>query len=91
MAGDLNLALLGDQRRCLQILLNLLTNAVKYTPEHGVIELNADNCENSFIKIIDKDSGVGIDTEDHSSIFKEFHQVDPKRDGALGGSDIGSL
>ena len=86
---DLNLTVNGDQRRCLQILLNLLTNAVKYTPEQGTIEISAAKHENSFVKILVKDSGLGIDEEDQSHIFKEFHQVDPKRDSALGGSGIG--
>jgi signal transduction histidine kinase/DNA-binding response OmpR family regulator len=86
---DLNLIIKGDQRRCLQILLNLLTNAVKYTPENGIIELKAFEYKNAYIKILVTDSGVGIDLKDQSSIFKEFHQVDPKRDGALGGSGIG--
>jgi signal transduction histidine kinase/DNA-binding response OmpR family regulator len=86
---DLKFKIMGDQRRCLQILLNLLTNAIKYTPEKGIIEVKATRHENSFVKISVKDSGVGIDAENQVNIFKEFHQVDPKRDSALGGSGIG--
>ena len=85
----LNLTVMGDQRRCLQILLNLLTNAVKYTPEQGVIEINAVNHEKSYVRVSVKDNGIGIDDADQASIFREFQQVDPKRDEALGGSGIG--
>jgi signal transduction histidine kinase len=86
---DINLTANGDHRRCLQILLNLLTNALKFTDDGGTIELSAFRHDNSFIKILVKDSGVGMDKEDQLHIFREFHQVDPKRDSALGGSGIG--
>lgn len=79
----------ADERRLLQMLLNLLTNAIKYTPEKGSIELKATLLEDSFIKILVRDNGVGIDKDKQSSIFQEFNQVDPERDAALGGSGIG--
>jgi signal transduction histidine kinase/DNA-binding response OmpR family regulator len=86
---DIKLTVNGDHRRCLQILLNLLTNALKYTQDGGTIEIGATQLDNSFVKILVKDSGIGLDKEDQSRIFDEFHQVDPKRDSALGGSGIG--
>jgi signal transduction histidine kinase/DNA-binding response OmpR family regulator len=87
--ADIKLTVNGDHRRCLQILLNLLTNALKYTQDGGTIEIGATQLDNSFVKILVKDSGIGLDKEDQSRIFDEFHQVDPKRDSALGGSGIG--
>ncbi len=86
---DIDLTVNGDHRRCLQILLNLLTNALKFTDDGGTVELSASRHDNSFIKVLVKDTGEGIDEEDQAHIFKEFHQVDPIRDGELGGSGIG--
>ena len=81
--------LTGDYRRCRQILLNLLTNAIKYTDEGGTIEIRAEKNADSSAKISVIDSGVGISPEHQGHLFSEFYQVDRGRDEKLGGTGIG--
>ena len=78
----------GDLRRCNQIMLNLLSNAYKYTPENGKIEIRVLNKGNQA-KFMISDTGVGIEPEDQENIFSEFHQADRERDENLGGTGIG--
>jgi signal transduction histidine kinase len=64
----------ADERKFKQVLLNLLTNAVKFTPPGGSVELRA-KLENDWLVVSVRDTGIGISAEDRVAIFKEFHQV----------------
>ena len=86
---DQNLPLIqADRRKFRQIVMNLLTNAVKFTPLNGFIEMRAVR-EDGMILFTLKDSGIGIDPQDQEKIFSEFYQVNRNRDQALGGTGIG--
>jgi ammonium transporter len=86
---DPNLDVLAcDRKRMKQIMLNLLSNAIKYTPEQGEIEIRFLK-EASGARVLISDTGIGIEKEQLEHIFDEFHQVDRKRDEALGGAGIG--
>jgi len=64
----------GDERKVKQVLLNLLSNALKFTPEGGRIEVRAlTNGDMAEISIAD--TGAGIAAEDQEAIFEEFRQV----------------
>jgi signal transduction histidine kinase/ActR/RegA family two-component response regulator len=78
----------GDLRKCKQILLNLLSNAMKYTPESGKIVVRTQP-EGRTIKVSVTDSGIGIEPAEQEKIFSEFHQADRVRDEQLGGTGIG--
>ncbi|MDD5174484.1 MAG: ATP-binding protein [Candidatus Omnitrophica bacterium] len=79
---------LGDHKRLLQILLNLLDNAVKYTPENGSITVSAaSNRETAQIDI--SDTGIGISERDLPRIFERFYRVDKARSRELGGTGLG--
>ena len=78
-----------DRRKLKQILINLLSNAQKYSHEGGHIELRVYVPEDSLIRFEVIDSGIGIKEIDQEAIFSEFHQVNRKRDEALGGAGIG--
>ena len=65
---------IGDERKVKQILVNLLTNAVKFTPEGGQIRVEARLSDSSVIVSV-TDTGIGIAKEDHEAIFEEFRQV----------------
>jgi PAS domain S-box-containing protein len=80
--------LFADPTRIEQVIVNLLTNASKYTPEGGNIEITA-YLENDHVVIKVKDSGVGIPREMLSRVFELFMQVDPTIDRARGGLGIG--
>jgi signal transduction histidine kinase len=73
IAPDLPL-MAGDRRRLLQIMLNLLSNACKFT-EEGAIHIKA-SCENKHILITVSDSGPGIAPEDHENVFLPFKQTE---------------
>lgn len=78
-----------DRRRFRQSLYNLLSNALKFTPTGGVVGLRWHIEPGGWLSIEVWDQGIGIAAEELESIFDEFHQVDRKRDEALGGSGIG--
>jgi GAF domain-containing protein len=73
----------GDERKVKQVLLNLLSNALKFTPEGGRVEVRA-GIVDGMAEISVTDTGVGIAPEDQGAIFEEFRQVgtaDKKAEG----------
>jgi len=64
----------GDERKVKQVLLNLLSNALKFTPEGGRIDVRA-TTNDGMAEISVADTGVGIAPEDQEAIFEEFRQV----------------
>jgi PAS domain S-box-containing protein len=78
----------ADPTRIEQVIVNLLTNASKYTPEGGDISVNV-YADNEHVVISVKDSGVGIPREMLSRVFELFMQVEPTLDRAQGGLGIG--
>jgi signal transduction histidine kinase len=76
-------AMRGDERKIKQVLLNLLSNALKFTPEGGRVEVRA-GIANGTAEISGTDTGIGIAPEDHDAVFEEFRQVgssDKKAEG----------
>jgi signal transduction histidine kinase len=85
-----SVVLLADTRRLHQLLLNLLGNASKFTPEGGTIYLRAStNAEAQTVTIEVADTGIGIATEDHERIFEPFVQVDSHLGRQYTGSGLG--
>jgi signal transduction histidine kinase len=64
----------GDERKIKQVLLNLLSNALKFTPEGGRIDVRA-GLGDGVAEVSVADTGVGIAPEDQEAIFEEFKQV----------------
>ena len=64
----------GDERKIKQILVNLLTNAVKFTPEGGRVKVEARLGDSAVILSV-VDTGIGIAKEDQEAIFEEFRQA----------------
>lgn len=91
IAADLP-ATLGDEERLVQVLTNLLDNAVKYTPERGTITIDARavmDPDPQGIKLVVSDSGIGIPEADRPRIFERFYRVDKARSRELGGTGLG--
>jgi signal transduction histidine kinase len=91
--ADIPEILIGDDRRLVQVITNLLTNAVKFTPERGSIFLKAhfvstdsDNCK---IKIEVTDTGIGISSEQQSRLFSSFEQAESSTSRKFGGTGLG--
>jgi signal transduction histidine kinase len=64
----------ADERKVKQVLLNLLSNALKFTPEGGRIDVRA-AARDDAVEISVTDTGVGIAPEDQATVFEEFRQV----------------
>jgi signal transduction histidine kinase len=64
----------ADERKFKQILLNLLTNAVKFTPDGGKVDVHVELVD-GVLQVAVADSGIGIAPEDQAAVFEEFKQV----------------
>ncbi len=78
----------GDEARLSQVFLNLLDNAVKYTPEGGSIRVSA-QLQDRTVRVNVEDSGAGIPEKDLPRIFERFYRVDKARSRELGGTGLG--
>jgi signal transduction histidine kinase len=78
----------GDATRLSQAVINLLTNAAKYTPDGGHIELRLDS-EPGAAMIRVRDNGIGIQQSALATVFDMFAQLEPALERAKGGLDIG--
>ena len=83
-----NVAVCGDYTRLVQVVANLLHNAVKYTPEHGRIEVALD-AGNEHVTVTVSDNGVGISAELLPHVFELFSQAERSSDRAQGGLGLG--
>jgi len=66
--------IVADERKFKQILLNLLTNAVKFTPDGGRVDVLARRTADA-LEVAVRDTGIGIAKEDQAAVFEEFRQV----------------
>jgi PAS domain-containing protein len=80
---DETLPAIGEFKRALQIVMNLLTNAIRYTPEGGQIWIRADH-EADLAALIIADQGKGVAPEDQTRIFEKFERVDTSEAGGTG-------
>ncbi|HKD77819.1 MAG TPA: ATP-binding protein, partial [Ktedonobacterales bacterium] len=77
------------RQRLVQILLNLVRNAIKYTPDGGVVSLSAEVVDVAHVTLIVADNGVGIPAEDLDHVFERFYRADTSRTRATGGFGLG--
>jgi signal transduction histidine kinase len=87
--GEIDQAIVvGDRDRLKQVLLNLVVNALKYTPDGGRVTLGLAQVDGQA-KLAVIDTGVGISAEDQVKIFDRFYRVDKARSRAMGGAGLG--
>lgn len=85
---DSNVALFADKVFLERALNNIIHNAYKYTPEHGIVHLILDHDEQGGIYIKVKDNGIGIAPEEQEKIFDQFYQINNDINSS-GGSGVG--
>lgn len=81
--------IVGDRERIEQVVVNILSNAVKYTPSGGHIRLSARELSGNRVRITVEDDGVGIPAADVPRLFERFYRVDKARSRAAGGTGLG--
>jgi signal transduction histidine kinase len=88
-AADLTATLVGDRTKLKQIFLNLLANAIKFTPECGSISIFAHPTINGGIRITVRDTGIGMTKEEARRALELFHQVDGSLSRKYQGTGLG--
>jgi signal transduction histidine kinase len=78
-----------DPQRMKQVLNNLVTNAIKYTPPGGTVTIRARPYDERFLMISVEDTGYGIPIEDQPHIFERFYQADHHLQSKVGGYGLG--
>lgn len=83
-----DLVLKADPDKLTRIFINLIENAIKYTPEKGRILIGSQK-KNDRIELFVKDNGIGIPLADQNRIFERFYRVDRARSRQMGGTGLG--
>ncbi|MBR5701980.1 MAG: hypothetical protein IKX47_05895, partial [Oscillospiraceae bacterium] len=78
----------GDQARIEQVIINIMTNAERYTPSGGSVTMELERSKDTIIVRV-RDTGIGIPEEDIPHIFDRFYRVDKARSRAMGGTGLG--
>ena len=78
----------GDRARLKQVVVNLLDNAIKYTPKHGAIQLNVTTVNGHAVLEV-ADNGLGIPADALPHVFERFYRVDQTRSGDSGSAGLG--
>ncbi|MEN1760112.1 sensor histidine kinase [Anoxynatronum sibiricum] len=85
---DQPLTTFGDQDAIEQVILNLFSNAIKYTPNGGNLHLYLEK-EQAAISLTIQDNGIGIPSQDLPRVFERFYRVDKARSREMGGTGLG--
>lgn len=87
-APEAPFALMSDKDKLEQVIINIISNAVKYTPDGGMIDVYTGSLyTDAFIKV--RDNGIGIPPENLPRIFERFYRVDKARSRETGGTGLG--
>lgn len=81
--------LIGDEQKIKQLILILVDNAIKYTPNGGKVIVRHEKSESTRAIFSVQDSGIGIAPEDQEKIFERFYRVDKARSREMGGNGLG--
>jgi signal transduction histidine kinase len=81
--------LISDRQKVKQIVLNLLTNAIKFTRQGRVTVCASCDAEQSEVRIAVRDTGIGIAEQDREIVFEDFRQADNSVTREYGGAGLG--
>ncbi|MCF2660782.1 HAMP domain-containing protein [Pseudoflavonifractor phocaeensis] len=80
--------IVADRERVVQVMMNVVSNSIKYTPDGGHIAIRA-GCREERVWMVVDDDGIGIPEEDRPRIFERFYRVDKARSRQSGGTGLG--
>jgi two-component system phosphate regulon sensor histidine kinase PhoR len=78
----------ADVDKVRQVLVNLVENAIKYSPDGGRVEIGVDE-RDGFVRFNVRDEGLGVSAEDQERIFEKFYRADPQMVRGVGGTGLG--
>lgn len=79
----------ADKDRIMQVVLNFITNAIKYSPQANVIDINVSRYKEKYASVSIRDYGIGIDKADHEKIFERFYRAKGHKEKTFPGFGIG--
>ena len=81
-------SLTADREKIEQVIINVVSNSLKYTQNGGLVRVSAHGDE-EFVTVTVKDNGIGIPEEDVAHIFERFYRVEKSRTAETGGTGLG--
>ncbi|MEJ7693721.1 PAS domain-containing sensor histidine kinase, partial [Daejeonella sp.] len=89
IVNDFDCEIYADKDRIGQVIINFITNAIKYSPNNNNIEVRIHKLEKNEVAVSVKDFGIGISIEDQQKIFDRFYRVEGKNENVFAGFGIG--
>ena len=88
-SDDKTLSIHADSTKLKQILFNMISNAIKFTPSNGKIEIKQKKEKDNFVLISVSDNGIGIEPKERNKVFDKFRQIDTGYTRRYGGTGLG--
>ncbi|WP_373088823.1 ATP-binding protein [Sneathiella sp.] len=89
ISNDLDIRITGDERKLKQVLINVVNNAIKFTPEQGLISLHASTDSDQYISIFVEDNGYGIDEDEIENVMRPFGRAHRSVTKSIEGTGLG--
>ncbi|SDD13023.1 PAS domain S-box protein [Pedobacter soli] len=86
--GEQNALAIGDAEKISLVLINLISNAIKYSPDGGEITVTCERQDN-YLTVAVKDQGIGIPKEDQKLLFRKFYRIQSEETRSISGFGIG--
>lgn len=87
--SDDTIMVLADRNQLQRVFINIINNAIKFTPQQGSITVACSKIEDNYIQIDITDTGTGIPVEAQKAIFEEFYRVDNLINQQVKGTGLG--
>src|SRR2546421_3520357 len=81
--------MLADRQRLVQVLLNLVRNAITYTPQGGIVSIVLERADANYLALLVADTGIGIPADELQHVFERFYRTDASRARSSGGFGLG--